>query len=303
MTLSIHPTVHLANQQTLTGIWNKRRYKIVRKIGEGARGSIYLATMNQRFVAVKISQDTSVISREVNTLNMLKKVQAIQLGPLLLDVDDAYINKHEKLPFYVMEYIDGVPMNRFIKQKGMKWLLPISSQLLHQLYYLHQIGYVYGDLKPENILIDKQTKQARLVDVGGITQFGRSIREYSATYDRGYWGLGSRKADPAYDLFALAASMMMMDPKIKSHSSQTKNIFALLARGNQMKPYAAVIEKALKGHYSSALDMKRALSKIATRNKANQARKKKLDEPSYKVELISIGTILTVHALILYYVL
>ena len=37
---------------------------------------------------------------------------------------------------------------------------------------------------------------------------GRAIKEFTEFYDRGYWGLGSRKADPAYDLFAVAMIMI-----------------------------------------------------------------------------------------------
>ena len=39
---------------------------------------------------------------------------------------------------------------------------------------------------------------------------GSSIKEFTEFYDRGYWGLGSRKAEPSYDLFAVAMIMIQM---------------------------------------------------------------------------------------------
>src|SRR5699024_2061505 len=79
-----------------------------------------------------------------------------------------------------------------------------TCQLLQQLDVLHKMGYVFGDLKNDNILINTKDKPTvRLIDVGGVTKMGQSIKEYSNFFDRGYWQLGTRRAQPSYDLFAL----------------------------------------------------------------------------------------------------
>lgn len=77
-------------------------------------------------------------------------------------------------------------------------------QLLEDLDQLHQAGWTFGDLKTDNILVESNPPRIRLVDVGGTTRMGRSIKEYTEFFDRGYWGLGTRKAEPSYDLFAVA---------------------------------------------------------------------------------------------------
>ncbi len=51
----------------------------------------------------------------------------------------------------------------------------------------------------------------RFVDVGGITPFGRSVRQFTPTVDRAFWGLGSRTADPLYDLMAVALSLLQLE--------------------------------------------------------------------------------------------
>src|SRR5690625_7837976 len=74
-------------------------------------------------------------------------------------------------------------------------------QLLNNLEDLHQSGWVFGDLKTDNLLIMSSPPQVSWVDVGGTTQMGRAIKEYTEFYDRGYWSMGTRRAVPSYDLF------------------------------------------------------------------------------------------------------
>ncbi|GEL78244.1 serine/threonine protein kinase [Tenuibacillus multivorans] len=304
MTLSIHPTVRLSKHQKLTGIWNKETYVIARQIGEGARGSIYLAYNQNRYVALKISQDSSVISAEVNVLKTLKKAQGYPLGPLLLDVDDAKVNQHDKYAFYVMEYIDGIPLKKWIDQKGLNWLNRLSIQLLSQLHQLHQLGYIFGDLKPDNILVEKRTKRARLVDVGGVTQIGRSIREYTTWYDRGYWKMGDRRAEPKYDLFAYAVCMLNMDPNSMVQKSNHKDIMRILHQSVQLKPYHGVIRQALHGKYRSAQEMRQALIQLNNQLKKKSKRiqrQPKHNQDNHLAEILGMSSIISIHMLLFYY--
>ncbi|SER16323.1 serine/threonine protein kinase [Piscibacillus halophilus] len=303
MTSSIHPTVRLNKHQQLKGIWNKRTYVIIRLIGEGARGSIYLALLGNRYVALKISQDSSVITAEVNVLKMLKKVQGQPLGPLLLDVDDAYVSQSSKLAFYVMEYIDGVPLGQWIEREGLSWMFPISFQLLSQLNQLHQLGYIYGDLKPDNILIDKRTKHARLIDVGGVTAFNRSIREYTTWYDRGYWKMGDRRAEPTYDLFAYAVCLLNMDPHVKIQKSSERDILKLLNQAKSLKPIHHVLNHAFHGKYQSALEMKKDLEHINAQQMKKPQSNYNTPSPKLNVwpETIGISSIIFIHVALFYY--
>ena len=76
-------------------------------------------------------------------------------------------------------------------------------QLLDDLTRLHQSGWIFGDLKLDNLIVMTNPSRLRWVDVGGTTQKGRAIKEYTEFYDRGYWQLGTRRAEESYDLFAL----------------------------------------------------------------------------------------------------
>src|SRR5699024_10215824 len=135
--------------------------------------------------------------KEVNVLRSLKRVQDKYLGPYLLDVDDWESTDKQTYSFYVMEYINGVSLTNFLRTNGVEWIGIIMTRLLNQLHHLHKQGWIFGDLKAENIMIESQPLNVRFVDVGGTTKIGRSIKEYTEFYDRGYWEAGTRRAEPS----------------------------------------------------------------------------------------------------------
>ncbi len=188
----------------ITGKWHRKRYVIKRRLGQGAVGTVYLCEQNGRYAALKISENAASMTVEVNVLKSLQKVQGNRLGPSLLDVDDWEASTNAKYAFYVMEYLDGESLQSFIKHQGQEWAGVFMLQLLDDLEHLHKAGWVFGDFKPENLIVVSSPIKVRWIDVGGTTQIGRAIKEYTEFYDRGYWGLGSRRAEPSYDLFALA---------------------------------------------------------------------------------------------------
>ncbi|WP_343781468.1 serine/threonine protein kinase [Alkalibacillus silvisoli] len=304
---SIQPTVNLYKGDKIKGVWNHRQYRIERLLGEGARGSTYLASMNQDFVALKISKDPAVITAESNVLRKFKKAQGVKLGPSLLDVDDSYIINGVKYSFYVMEYVQGKTLSESLMNMGLDQLGRAMSELLKALNHLHLLGFVFGDLKPENIIIEKQTNQVRLVDVGGVTKVGRAIREYTSYYDRGYWRLGSRKADANYDLFSLAVCMIQADPNNRlKRASKDRDLLKLLSQCQTIFPYHSIIKKALLGKYSNALSMKHEIDYIRKRivdspvtRQYSRTKKVEID----RAEVISITTIVGLHLSILYLIM
>ena len=66
----------------------KMRYTIIKELGYGANGIVYLAKCNHDQVALKMSDNGMSITSEVNVLKSFAKVQGSALGPSLLDVDD-----------------------------------------------------------------------------------------------------------------------------------------------------------------------------------------------------------------------
>jgi formylglycine-generating enzyme required for sulfatase activity len=144
-------------------------YKIVRKLGQGGMGVVFLAEhlrMGRR-VALKVlppvamGNDNSLerFHREVRALATLSHPNIITA----FDADEA-----RGLHFFVMEYIEGEDLAALVRRRG---ALPVS-QALHYLMqaasgleYAHRKGLVHRDVKPSNMLVDGEGR-VKLLDLG-----------------------------------------------------------------------------------------------------------------------------------------
>ncbi|MGM0877689.1 MAG: protein kinase domain-containing protein [Bacillota bacterium] len=251
---------NLTSGTVINGKWNGESYTIIRLLGQGATGNVYLAESKKGKVAIKLSENSMAITSEVNVLKHFSKVQGTSLGPSLLDVDDWKLAPQKILPFYVMEYVQGNNFLEFVQERGIEWADVLALQLLTNLDKLHQQGWVFGDLKPENILISGPPPKIRFIDVGGTTQQGRSIKEFTEFFDRGYWGFGTRKAEPTYDLFSVAMVIVNAAyPKRftkKSEGDGRAQLFEMINQHPFLLKHKEVLQKALLGKYTSASEMK-----------------------------------------------
>lgn len=263
MNHSLKNLCKVAPGTVITGKWHSNKYTVLKELGFGANGIVYLAKFKNTQVALKMSDNGMSITSEVNVLRSFAKVQGSTLGPSLLDVDDWNSNRGQ-ISFYTMEYIQGPDLLTFIHQKGKSWTMVLFLQLLNDLNKLHENGWVFGDLKPENLIVTGPTPKIRCIDVGGTTIQGRAIKEFTEFYDRGYWGLGTRKADPAYDLFAVA--MIMINTAYPKRFNKTtggiSQLRAAIRTQRELVPIENVIVKALQGQYTNALHMRTELMSI-----------------------------------------
>nr|WP_284140755.1 protein kinase family protein [Virgibacillus sp. LDC-1] len=252
----------------ITGKWHNHTYVIKKKLGSGAIGTVYLCETKGSYAALKISDKSASMTTEVNVLKSLGKVQGNRLGPSLLDVDDWINPIGQKYTFYVMEYIKGEAVRPFIQQNGNEWIGVFMLQLLDDLEKLHKSGWVFGDLKLENLLITASPTRIRWIDVGGTTLIGRAIKEYTEFYDRGYWGLGSRRAEPSYDLFAFVMVILSIYYPHKFHrenpsqTTTTTTIFKKIDAIKTLTPYSICLKKAITGKYETSAQMKQAIQTV-----------------------------------------
>jgi len=252
-------TFNLPVGSRLVGKWGKQPYLIKKKLGQGAIGVVYLVEkLDGQLVALKMSDQIASLTSEINVLKKLAKVQGMSPGPSLFEIDDWISPRGDQYPFYTMEYVEGERLESFLRKRGVGWLGVFFSQLLLELDQLHEAGFVLGDLKLDNVIVTKNPTRLRFIDVGGVTQFGRSVKEYTEFYDRGYWRLGDRQADPKYDLFSLG--MMAINyayPKQFSRTNDPKReLFHRLKEADILKDYHHIIKRALKGSYQSCQELR-----------------------------------------------
>jgi serine/threonine protein kinase, bacterial len=258
--ISKSPVCNLAAGEEICGKWNYARYRVRRRLGYGATGAVYLADSTNGVVALKIGHDQMSITSEVNVLKRFSKVQGKVLGPSLIDVDD-WQTRSGTYPFYAMEYLKGETLFNFMRPRSSEWAGILLVQLLTDLHTLHQAGWAFGDLKPDNLLVTGPPYRIRWIDVGGTTVMERSIKEYTEFFDRGYWGKGSRKAEPSYDLFS--AGMVMVNlaypSRFTKKNDPDKQMQEVIKGSPMLKPYSYILEKAWNGKYKYAEEMRNEL--------------------------------------------
>ncbi len=190
----------LREKTIIRGKWHGNRYEIVRALGKGANGNVYLVkTADGSKRALKISAEWQVLQSEINVLQTLHFSNGHRY---VLDADEFEL-AGELCAFYVMKWVDGCDLRTYVQHHGRDWLVPLGTQMLRQLRELHLQGYAFCDLKAENVLVERHGR-LQLIDYGGVTAFGRSLRQYTEQTDRGFWRAGERIASADYDWFAFA---------------------------------------------------------------------------------------------------
>lgn len=242
----------------IIGKWNGKRYRLERLLGLGANGQVYLAHSGKRSCAIKLGQEASELQGEANILASLDH-SSRNRPAFLLDVDDAVIEGKE-FPFYIMRYIPGSPVKVYLHQHGTNWLGVIGSRLLDRLAELHESGWIFGDIKSDNVLVGEYGR-VELVDFGGVSAIGRSVRQFTEIYDRGYWSAGSRVADPAYDCFAVAVlwlhaldgkRLIQLTRTLLPQNRHPRELMKLVRSNSQLKRLESWMEKALTGQFEDA---------------------------------------------------
>ena len=145
-------------------------YRLLRPIGEGGMGAVYLAERAdgefQKRVAVKllpIGLNTSVArERFLAERQILAQLEHSGIAHLL----DAGISD-DGTPFFVMEYVEGEPIDRYCERRnlGISERIELFLQVCGAVEYAHGTHVVHRDLKPANILVTADGA-VKLLDFG-----------------------------------------------------------------------------------------------------------------------------------------
>ena len=170
------------------------RYQILRPLGEGGMGTVYLAEQREpirRNVAlkvVKLGMDTSqVLARFANERQAL----AMMDHPNIARIFDAGATAKGR-PYFVMEYIEGVPITQYCDRNriAIGQRLELFLAVCRAVQHAHQKGVIHRDLKPSNLLVAEQdgTPVPKVIDFGIakatdqwavektlLTQFGQMV--------------------------------------------------------------------------------------------------------------------------------
>ncbi len=189
------------------------KYEIVKALGRGGMGEVYLArdTRLERNVAIKHMRGDlpdgdwqQRMRREAQLLAQLNHPNIVQIYDIV---------EHEGLPSLVMEYIDGRNLHIHLREHRvelgdrLRWLSEIAAGIAAS----HKAGIAHCDLKPENVLINPG-------GVAKVTDFG----------------IASDNSDPADDMLALG---VLADNLLDSYrETLTPSLVDLIASLREKRP-------------------------------------------------------------------
>jgi eukaryotic-like serine/threonine-protein kinase len=170
------------------------RYHVLRPLGEGGMGTVYLAEQREpirRTVAlkvVKLGMDTNEV---LTRFNHERQALAMMDHPNIAHIFDATATAKGR-PYFVMEYIEGVPITQYCDREWMTigQRLELFLAVCRAVQHAHQKGVIHRDLKPSNVLVMEQEGRPvpKVIDFGIakatdqwaventlLTQFGQMV--------------------------------------------------------------------------------------------------------------------------------
>jgi serine/threonine protein kinase len=158
-----------ANTTALSNGQQLGSYVILKKLGAGGMGEVYLAKDSRldRTVALKVlSPDVTSDQRRMQRFRQEAKVASSLNQPNILTIYE--FGEVKNLTFLATEFIDGQTLRAYLHEKRLKLpeILDIAIQVLAALDAAHEASIVHRDIKPENVMIRRRDHVVKVLDFG-----------------------------------------------------------------------------------------------------------------------------------------
>jgi tRNA A-37 threonylcarbamoyl transferase component Bud32 len=146
------------------------RYRILRKLGEGGMGSVYLAehvVIEKKFalkvLAPELARRADLVARFLQEARSASRIGHENV----IDISD-FGQSPDGLVYIAMEFLDGKDLGEIVRKDGaMSWkdARDIVLQICRALRAAHDKGIVHRDMKPENIFLIQREGQPHFVKI------------------------------------------------------------------------------------------------------------------------------------------
>jgi len=199
------------------------RYEVVRRIGGGGMGAVYLAKDRNLGDAPRAVKE--MIESHIDDSQHEKAIADFKRESLLLTelehpsiptVYDYFYDDASERFYLVMKFIPGSdlasrlrasPGGRIDELSVTEWGIQVAD-VLHYLHTRPQ-AIIYRDLKPANLMLDSNVNRIMLIDFGIARWVNKKEKGVTAVGTMGYAPpeLFSGQADPRVDIYSLGATM------------------------------------------------------------------------------------------------
>ena len=143
-------------------------YQIVSLLGQGGMGIVYLAQRLEpaQRVALKLPHQYFFLAEDYTRFEQEREVVAKLNHSHIAHLLDAGVTDDNR-PFFVMEYVEGVPITQYCKDRGLNVYerIELFRTVLRAVQHAHQRLIVHRDLKPSNIFVTYEG-HVKLLDFG-----------------------------------------------------------------------------------------------------------------------------------------
>jgi serine/threonine-protein kinase len=220
-------------------------YRIMKKLGEGGMGEVFLAvhqTLGQQVVLkglreelLKDAELRGRLAREAETMARLKHPNIVTIYNFIEPPEGAYI---------VMEFVQGKTFDDLIGTMGAippAQAVDLMLSVLRAFEYAHGHGVIHRDIKPANLMLNVEGQvrvldfgTAKLIDKPGLTRAGMTLG--TACYMSPEQLMG-RPLTPAADIYALGATLYeMLAGRLPFESEETLKLIRAIHKDPPQPP-------------------------------------------------------------------
>ena len=145
-------------------------YNVIKTLGAGTMGVVLLVEKEKKYFAMKILRheyDTSDKNLKIKRFLREAEILSQITHPNVIKIHEYGISEAEEIPYIIMEYMAGKPLNHYMRMFSFTndQIVSIIRQVAESLNAVHIHNILHRDIKPGNILMNDDIK-LKLTDFG-----------------------------------------------------------------------------------------------------------------------------------------